>query len=283
MEDLRFDRLARRLAGGPTRRGMLAGLLGSLILPLLPGADIDARNRRERQAVQSEKKRKKCQPEFLRCKLKRGKKKAKIFCKDGQSDPFNCGACGNTCVTGQVCQGGTCTCNNTLCTGCCDGVTCQAGNTTNQCGANGTVCQVCTGGSSCQNGVCTCPAGLTYCAGACVDTKTDANNCGSCGNRCTLPKTCGGGNPGTRGVCGCTKTTCAAEGKNCGTIPDGCGGELNCGETCPNFETCGAGGEPNVCSCRPEGTPCDFEEQCCNQLFCCRGLAGVIECRDSCG
>ena len=42
----------------------------------------------------------------------------------------------------------------------------------------------------------------------------------------------------------CTPTTCAAQGKNCGTVSDGCGGSLNCGDTCDNHETCQSG----VCS-----------------------------------
>jgi len=45
----------------------------------------------------------------------------------------------------------------------------------------------------------------------------------------------------------CTPTTCAAQGKNCGTIPDGCGGTLTCG-ACTAPQTCGGGGVANVCS-----------------------------------
>jgi len=44
----------------------------------------------------------------------------------------------------------------------------------------------------------------------------------------------------------CTPTTCAAQGKNCGTIPDGCGGTLTCG-VCTAPQTCGGGGVANVC------------------------------------
>src|SRR5438552_2924841 len=44
----------------------------------------------------------------------------------------------------------------------------------------------------------------------------------------------------------CTPTTCAAQGKNCGTIPDGCGGTLTCG-VCTAPLTCGGGGVANVC------------------------------------
>ncbi|HVJ19860.1 MAG TPA: carbohydrate-binding protein, partial [Polyangiaceae bacterium] len=45
---------------------------------------------------------------------------------------------------------------------------------------------------------------------------------------------------------GCTPTTCTAQGKNCDTIPDGCGGTLSCG-SCTAPATCGGGGTANVC------------------------------------
>jgi peptidoglycan/xylan/chitin deacetylase (PgdA/CDA1 family) len=53
----------------------------------------------------------------------------------------------------------------------------------------------------------------------------------------------------------CTPTTCAAQGKNCGGISDGCGGTLSCG-SCTSPQTCGGGGTANVCgggsgSCNP--------------------------------
>jgi hypothetical protein len=48
----------------------------------------------------------------------------------------------------------------------------------------------------------------------------------------------------------CVPTTCSAQGKNCGSIPDGCGGTLVCG-TCDNPMTCGGGGVPNVCAVPP--------------------------------
>src|SRR5208283_1881221 len=61
------------------------------------------------------------------------------------------------------------------------------------------------------------------------------------------------GTPCTSGSCGaCTPTTCTAQGANCGTISDGCGGQLNCG-TCPTGQTCGGGGVANVCGGCPTG------------------------------
>ena len=46
----------------------------------------------------------------------------------------------------------------------------------------------------------------------------------------------------------CVPATCKDAGKDCGTIPDGCGETLECG-TCTAPETCGGGGEENVCGC----------------------------------
>jgi|GEM_PF-2450653 len=48
------------------------------------------------------------------------------------------------------------------------------------------------------------------------------------------------------GATACVPTTCAAAGKNCGVVSDGCGGTLSCG-SCLSPSTCGGGGTPNVC------------------------------------
>jgi hypothetical protein len=45
---------------------------------------------------------------------------------------------------------------------------------------------------------------------------------------------------------GCTPMSCAAQGKNCGSVSDGCGGTLTCG-SCTSPESCGGGGVANVC------------------------------------
>ncbi len=47
----------------------------------------------------------------------------------------------------------------------------------------------------------------------------------------------------------CVPVTCASQGKNCGSIADGCGGTLSCG-TCSSG-TCGGGGVANVCGSMP--------------------------------
>jgi hypothetical protein len=88
-----------------------------------------------------------------------------------------------------------------------------------------------------------------------------SDGCGAilhCGG-CTAPKTCGGG--GTANVCGCNPTTCAKEGKNCGSIPNGCGGTLSCG-SCASPSTCGGDGTANVCGCTPTTTHCAAGQDC---------------------
>ena len=175
-------------------------------------------------------------------------------CQDGPNTPGTCvadaaqvgDACGNA---GQVCQGdGSCACDAAscpscktcggdgqcaACADCCDGSgVCQDGDTNTACGSSGT-CAVCTGQEQCQGQTCVC---MPDCAGR----DCGANGCdGSC-RSCTAPSTCGGGNPGVPGVCGCTPNTCAAQGGACGTIPDGCGGTLDCGScVCSSSGVCG--------------------------------------------
>src|SRR5262249_2146613 len=77
----------------------------------------------------------------------------------------------------------------------------------------------------------------------------------------------------------CAPTTCAAQGKNCGSIPDGCGGSLSCG-ACASLETCGGGGAANVCgrcvpttSCRAQGRSCGTIWDGCQSVRC--GTCGV--------
>ncbi|MCA9878262.1 MAG: hypothetical protein KC442_10790 [Thermomicrobiales bacterium] len=165
MEDDRFDRLARGVAGSTTRRSTLVGLFGGLALPLAGLSPTDARNRRG-AAVHSEKKRKKkCKSGLLTCTVKKGKKK-KRFCVDAQNDSLNCGACGNGCATGLICQNGVCACpgGQTSCGGeCCSGT--QPTCCDNALRASGKSCHAATdvccpanfGGGACPPGTECCP------------------------------------------------------------------------------------------------------------------------------
>jgi hypothetical protein len=74
----------------------------------------------------------------------------------------------------------------------------------------------------------------------------------------------------------CIPITCPAAGKNCGSLPDGCGGTLACGD-CAAGETCGAGVSPNVCGvgvCTV--TTCEAEQKNCGMIS--DGCSGVLEC-----
>jgi len=80
----------------------------------------------------------------------------------------------------------------------------------------------------------------TFTAGtSAVQTTTSATITAQLGGTVTAALTITAG--GT-----CTPTTCAAQGKNCGTISNGCGAVLTCG-TCSGSQTCGGGGVANVC------------------------------------
>lgn len=78
--------------------------------------------------------------------------------------------------------------------------------------------------------------------------KPDAD----CGRLCVWENNntpCPGGGTCQNGACViCTPTTCAAQGKNCGSIPSGCGAMLDCG-VCTPPQTCGGGTIANVCGC----------------------------------
>ncbi|QDE69915.1 Ig-like domain-containing protein [Myxococcus xanthus] len=58
----------------------------------------------------------------------------------------------------------------------------------------------------------------------------------------------------------CTPTTCEAQGKTCGTIPNGCGATLSCG-TCGAGQMCSAA---NVCVCAP--TTCAAQGKNCGTI-----------------
>lgn len=96
--------------------------------------------------------------------------------------------------------------------------------------------------------------GYAYSHASAFNDVTSGSN-GSCGNvLCNAgagwdgPTGVGtpiGGSMGT-----CTPTTCAAQGKTCGSISNGCGGNLNCG-TCASGQTCSSS---NVCVVSDAGT-----------------------------
>lgn len=91
-------------------------------------------------------------------------------------------------------------------------------------------------------------------------------NCGVVDDGCGLQPcgTCSSGSVCTASNVCCQPTTCAAQGKNCGPVLDGCGGTLSCG-TCPANYTCSA----NICvySCTPE--TCEDRGASCGSFTSC--------------
>ncbi len=209
---------------------------------------------------------------------------------DGCDGVLQCGSCAapQTCGGGgspsqcggmQGCVPITCTamsancgpmsdgCGNLLNCGACLGTqTCGGGGVSNTCGTAGCSPRTCAGlGANCG------PVG---------DGCGGLLNCGTC----TAPLTCGGG--GAANVCGggttadggaiCTPRTCMAANATCGTIGDGCGGTLFCGD-CTGQTLCGAAGTANQC-----GVPTCVELTCMTGGFNCglngNGCGGTIMC-----
>ncbi|MBI3184837.1 MAG: hypothetical protein HYZ28_22085 [Myxococcales bacterium] len=159
---------------------------------------------------------------------------------------------GAICDTAASCDGGQPTCEGTVAVGC------SGGKPTRQDCARGPTMRRCEAGSCTETGN-ECAVGIdpATCEGSkvklCQDGFHRTVDCTALGfagcqdGRCTTSQTCdGGATPG----CGCAPTTCAAEGKSCGIIPDGCGGWLSCG-SCSWPQSCGGGGSPGVCGCAP--------------------------------
>ncbi|HEY3358198.1 MAG TPA: kelch repeat-containing protein [Polyangia bacterium] len=200
-------------------------------------------------------------------------------CGNGVVDPGEqcdgTACCTATCsfaAPGAGCAGGlgTCLAGGQCCQGCVSAGACLAGNTLDHCGLGGGVCASCTDANPCSTDSCTAGtcthttnpgcaiAGVCYPDG----TVNPVNECERCdiaqsevGWTAKAERTpcagtgCAYGAGCAAGVCACC-TTCAAEGKNCGVMPDGCGGTLNCG-SCVAPPRCGGGGVANVCGCVP--------------------------------
>src|SRR5207237_3208022 len=73
----------------------------------------------------------------------------------------------------------------------------------------------------------------------------------------------------------CAPISCAAVGKNCGTMSDGCGTTLTCG-TCSGSLTCGGGGTANVCGPLTPTTSCAAQGKNCGAIR--DGAGGWLAC-----
>jgi hypothetical protein len=133
----------------------------------------------------------------------------------------------------------------------------------------GTTYECCPVGGACNNGTCSCPVGLTNCAGSCVNLNTSQNDCGVCGRTC-VGGTCSGGICGcpngltlSNGVC-CASGLVGSNGICCPTgqtnsngvccSPGLIGSNGNC---CPNGQTnCGAAARPDCVNTNSDTNNC---------------------------
>jgi hypothetical protein len=223
---------------------------------------------------------------------------------DGCGGSLDCG----DCPAGQVCGGaGT----NRVCgpvdPGCrplsCD----QLGG--KYCGKIGDGCGATLDCGDCPGGE-TCGATTAHVCGvvdpSCMPLTCDQASgryCGRIGNGCGGSIDCGDcpsgescGGDGVASVCGkgistgCTPLTCdVAGGRFCGTIGDGCGKSLDCGD-CPGGVVCGGGGTASVCArivppncdplrCQqPGGQYCGRVGDRCGMTIDCGSCAGSETC-----
>ena len=170
----------------------------------------------------------------------------------------NCAFCGNECEFPKVCTaeaaGGTavhysCKCPNK----------CPAGShqdpKTCHCSCN-------TGSDCIAAGV-----GNECCGDLCVNTQTDANNCGECGTSCASGLICRNGQCGFCQSSGECPDPTAEEccGKRCINVhsddPLNCGG---CGNECADTETCVKGICERVTSACGPGYKCPSGHSCCS-------------------
>lgn len=279
MDSARFDRLAQALGRERSRRGVLGVLAAFVLAPAAAAPQTESclaigkpcSAPKAEKALRGEGKGHRHRGHHLRSCRTCCTRKSTVG-KDGKAR-CTCKGEGEKCTNPAQCCGGQC--RSGRCTGCpgetvfCDGSCLDVQANDQHCGS----CKnACVAGQRCQNGQCVCDG--ASCANGCCQNETchvdDDAACGTEGGECavcTLPETCGGG--GSSGQCGCTPATTCPPGLNCGTIPDGCDGDLNCGD-CPSDEACGAGGTDNVCGCYANQTviSSDNRDACCGGSCC---------------
>jgi hypothetical protein len=182
-------------------------------------------------------------------------------CVDTRSDPNNCGACGQTCQGGKICQNSQCVCppGKTDCEGKCVDLSNDpqyCGDCFRPCNLNDEKCEnshcVCTDtGVICgTHDVCaTCDETAISCKGTvccddlhpincgalgCVDTSSDMNHCGACNSKC----------PSGVGVV-CCVGNCMGP-RQFRSDPENCG---SCANACADDQVCRRGKCTRV-SCR---------------------------------
>lgn len=200
MDDYRFDALAKQLAtGGISRRRLVTAMVAAVGAALPLGAAASRRCGKPSDTCTADGD---CCGALVCdggvCQPPRGggsshgkcggeETKCRGTCTDLQSDPSNCGSCGNVCGSDQTCVSGVCqtaacpagfaNCDGNAANGCETNIDTDP----NNCGACGNVCgsgQVCVGGVCQAVTAPTCPAG-SACGDACADSTSGHCQCGT--------------------------------------------------------------------------------------------------------
>ena len=137
-----------------------------------------------------------------------------------------------------------------------------------------------------------CAASQTECAGQCVDTRSDGNNCGACGTACATGQFCDNGACAVscnapRTICGATCTDTATDVMNCGACGTACGAMQSCMAgvcTCPAATMlCGTtciDVSADPMNCGACGTACAAVQRCVGGACVCPG--GGMFCSGAC-
>ncbi len=167
-------------------------------------------------------------------------------------------------------------------------------NKQNACVSSGPGQPICAGTTLADCRMCSCGDNGGVCNGVTPVCEASSANVlwGACEACTATAGTCSQGSclqsttPSQDDICpGCVPLTACPAGANCGPLPDGCGGTLNCG-TCTAPQTCG-GGTPfvaNVCGCTP-ATDCGPAVKCGTAPDGCGGmvLCGTCTPPETCG
>lgn len=145
----------------------------------------------------------------------------------------------------------------------------------------------------CKRLTCNDYAGAT---GLCGPVSDGCGGTLDCGLTCKADETCGVIEPGKCGKIVCTPLTCEAALERlppgyCGIVPDGCGGVIeDCSMGCAvDGESCGGGGEPDVCGKgAPDCTPRTVDACGITCGVISDGCGGIVQCTtctlpDTCG
>ncbi len=292
MDQRRFDDLARNLGATNSRRNVLKGLLAGAVTGVV-GA-VSGGSALAAKGGNGKDKKPDCCPNSA-------PRLCSNVCVDFDSDPNNCGGCGNVCEANAACVSGTCQCPDSLTT--CGGSCVDTSTDPDNCGACGNQCG---SGETCNSGTCqtidcnddndctidafnpatqqceytnalngtACSSGGS--SGQCVD--------GTCvTNAACLPGASQSCSTGLLGICASGTQTCTAEGswgpcvsvtgpqtETCNGLDDDCDGVVDNGfDLTTDVNNCGTCGHQCTVA---NGTPgCD--NGTCTVVACNAGFA----------